>query len=181
LTVVAPVSGTIVSAPPLAPKERQQGRLETWSGTPLDVRNCGATLADGVLVCRLGRPCELEAILAIDQTDVEFVQPGQPVELFLAQQPGERHASTIRHVAQLDMQHAPGGLSSQRGGDLLTTTDASGRERPLSATYEASAPFDDSRGALVVGGAGWAKIRVGHQTIGFRLWRAFCQTFEFDL
>jgi hypothetical protein len=79
------------------------------------------------------------------------------------------------------MQHAPQGLSSKRGGNLLTKTDATGLERPLSATYEASALFDDHGESLVVGGSGTAKIHVGHQTIGHRLWRAFCQTFEFEL
>jgi putative peptide zinc metalloprotease protein len=181
LTIVAPADGVVVPALSIAGDDPDQVRLATWSGTPLDRENCGATLADGVLVCRIGRPRDLEAILAIDQADVEFVQAGHPVEIFLEQQPGRSFASTIQNVAWIDMQHAPQGISSKRGGELLTTTDAAGRDRPLSATYEASAALDDPDGVLVVGGTGSAKIHVGFQTIGYRLWRAFCQTFEFEL
>ena len=55
-------------------------------------------------------------------------------------------------------------------------------QRPKSATYEASAPFDDPASApSVVGGSGRAKIYVGRQTVGRRLWRFVCQTFNFEL
>jgi putative peptide zinc metalloprotease protein len=181
LTIVSPVAGIIVPAASVVRNDHEEGRLETWSGTPLDEQNCGTTLDDGVLVCRVGQPRELEAILAIDQADVEYVQSGQPIEIFLAQRPGRSYESTVQNVSRIDMQHAPQGLSSKRGGELLTTTDAAGRERPLSATYEGNALLDDPQAALVTGGTGNAKIHVGYQTVGFRLWRAFCQTFEFEL
>ena len=181
LTIVAPAAGVIVPAPSVVRNDREEGRLETWSGTPLDEQNHGAGLQAGVLVCRIGRPRELEAILAVDQGEVEYVQPGQSIEIFLEQQPGRCYASAVHNVSRIDMQHAPQGLSSKRGGELLTTTDAAGRERPLSATYEASAVFHDPDGALVIGGTGSGKIHVGYQTLGYRIWRAFCQTFVFEL
>ncbi|MEQ8788535.1 MAG: HlyD family efflux transporter periplasmic adaptor subunit [Pirellulaceae bacterium] len=181
LTIVAPVSGHVVSPPEIEPKSREPGRLRAWVGVPLDEENQGATLADGVLVCRVTQPRQVKAVLAVDQGDVEFVRPGQQVTVLLDQQPGRRFQTEIDHVAQIEMQHAPKGLSSNAGGELLTTVDADGVERPLNVTYEASAAFDVPAAVVAVGGAGAAKVHVGYQTVGFRLWRAFCQTFEFEL
>jgi len=181
LTIVAPVTGDVVAPPGVERPSRKPDRLQSWVGTPLDLENCGATLSDGVLVCRITQPHQLDAVLAVDQGDVEFVRPGQPVTILLDQQPGRTFESEIEHVAQIEMRHAPRGLSSKTGGELLTTTDADGVQRPLNVMYEANAPFDTTIALVAVGGAGKGRIHVGCQTIGYRIWRAFCQTFEFEL
>ena len=59
--------------------------MPTWSGSPLEPENIGATLMTGTKFCQIGDPRSLEARLVIDQGDVEFVAPGQRVEIMLTQ------------------------------------------------------------------------------------------------
>ncbi len=181
LTIVAPAAGVVVPPPLVRPAGYDSGRLPTWSGTPLEAKNHGAFLSDGVLVCQVGDPRRLEAVLAIDQTDIEFVREGQTVEVFLEQLPGRTFTSTIRQISQVDMKTTPRNLSSKGGGDLATTADATGRERPLSTTYQANAPLDDPAGQLVLASTGRAKIRIGYQTVATRVWRYVCHTFNFQM
>ena len=76
------VSGIVVAPPRLAPADSNSAELGEWSGTPLDKKNKGAFLLEGTLVCEVAPPqSQNEAILALDQTDVEFIRSGQVVEL----------------------------------------------------------------------------------------------------
>ena len=61
------------------------------------------------------------------------------------------------------------------------TDPASGEERPMSASYQASAYLDDEEGELRIGLRGRAKIHVAKQTLGRRFWRFLTRTFNFDL
>jgi hypothetical protein len=79
------------------------------------------------------------------------------------------------------MQVAPKSLSSKAGGDVATRTDAAGHERPASATYQASVPLDDPSASIYLGAGGRGKIHVGYQTLGARLWRSLCATFNFEM
>jgi hypothetical protein len=123
----------------------------------------------------------LEAILTIDQSDMEFVRKGQTVDIMFEQLPGRRFRSQIAQIAQLDMKTMPQSLSSKSGGDLVTRQDQSGRERPDSATYQGSASIEVEEGELLVGATGTAKIHTGYRTVAQRAWRYLCQTFNLDV
>jgi putative peptide zinc metalloprotease protein len=180
LTVTAPESGVVIEPPTLPPASRDSGRLPSWSGTPFDAKNLAAFLPSGSPVCDIGDPNRLEAILAIDEKDVEFLRPGLKVELFLDQLPGRTLASRIEQLSQIDMKLTPRSLSSKAGGELLSRTDSLGRERPLNTTYHANALVDDPDGLLLAGATGQAKIFTSPQTLAQRFWRYLCQTFRFN-
>ena len=144
LKVTAPVSGIMIPPPAIFRSAKEDGKLPSWQGTPLEQQNIGAYLAEGVPICHVGDPGKLEAIIVIDQADIEFVRAGQDVELYLEGQPGEVITSKIEQVSKQDLQTSPRGLSNKAGGGLPTTTDAAGRERPMSITYQASAMLDDT-------------------------------------
>ena len=57
-----------------ARRDDPEGQLPSWSGTPLDEDLDRPYLEDGVLFCQIGDPQQYEAILVIDQTDLEFVR-----------------------------------------------------------------------------------------------------------
>lgn len=181
LTVRSPAAGIVLPPPRQENSSDPSGRLPGWSGTPLETKNVGAFLTDGVLVCQIGQPGRLEAILAIDQGQIEFVRSSQRVDLQLDQFPTKTLTSQIEHIAQVNMKVTPRSLSLKSGGALATTTDAAGYERPLNTTYQASSPLDDPQGLLLIGASGRAKIHVGYRTIGKRLWRSLSHTFHFDL
>ena len=52
LRIVAPVAGVIIPATP-RPLREQEGMLPSWSGSPLDPKNLGATYMESDLICRI--------------------------------------------------------------------------------------------------------------------------------
>jgi putative peptide zinc metalloprotease protein len=180
LVVAAPVSGVVI-APPRKSGADASGLLPTWSGSPLDAQNLRAYLEEGTAVCHIGDPRRFRAILAVDQGDLEFLHPGQAVDLVLEPLPRRKYRSRIDQVSQLDMQVTPHNLSSAAGGDLLTQRGPGGLERPLNTTYQASAALTDEEGWLFVGATGQARIHTGTQTMARRMWRYLCRNFRFDV
>jgi multidrug efflux pump subunit AcrA (membrane-fusion protein) len=181
LTIAAPVAGTILP-PPVTPKQgTEQGELASWSGTPLESHNLGASLAGSTLFCQVGNPQKLEAILVIDQADIERVRQNQSVTIMLDQLTSRTYRSTITEVARTDLKVTSSRLSNKSGGEIATKTDASGRERPLSASYQARVPLDDPEGLLRLGLCGQAKIHAHWETLGARAWRYLARTFSFEL
>jgi putative peptide zinc metalloprotease protein len=191
LELTAPAAGTVFP-PPLMPKsQRPEEELPTWSGTPLDRENQGCYLEEGQLFCQVGDPTRMEAILVIDQADIEFIRQGQPVEIRLEAFPqetftynlvdGRREKLTIQEVAKSDLKISPVQLSTKAGGELPTRTDATGQERPLSTSYQARVPLDDPHGQLLPRLRGQAKIKVGSQPLGTRFYRWLAQTINFTL
>jgi putative peptide zinc metalloprotease protein len=180
LTIRAPASGQLVP-PPSRPAARQGHSLTAWTGRPLEVRNVGAYLEASTLVGRIAQSGQLEAILAIDQEELDFVAAGQRVELLLNQLPGEKLAGQIDRIADENMQSVPARLSARAGGRLATRTGASGSEEPLSVVYQANVPLDDPACRIAIGATGLAKIHAGYQPLYQRLWRAACRTFRFEM
>jgi putative peptide zinc metalloprotease protein len=176
LRITAPADG-LVLATPTRDQPPGHGQLQNWSGSPLEAKNLDAFLQIGEAVCQIGDPRRLEALLVIDQSDIEFVQPGQRVEIVFESVPGHRFRSQLQQLSQLELQLTPESLSSEAGGNVVTRTDAVGGERPLSTSYQASALLDDERGSLLVGTTGKARIFAGQHTLAQRAWRFLCQTF----
>ena len=89
--------------PPLGPAgtTATDSQLPTWSGSPFDPENLGATLQSGTKLCQIGDPRRLEARLVIDQGDIEFVAPGQRVEIMLDQ------SAEYVYVSKIETRVAP--------------------------------------------------------------------------
>ncbi|MEK6248855.1 MAG: biotin/lipoyl-binding protein [Planctomycetales bacterium] len=179
LTLYAPRSGYIFPPPLHSGESENEGGLPTWSGTPLDPKNKGAYLQANDLFCMIGEQTDMEAALAIDQSDRNFVLVKQPVEIKLDHLPGHTFESTIDHIATDKMKEAPARLSDKADGELMTETDESGREKPISATYKAIVLINDTGGQLRIGLRGRAKIHTDPRTLGDRLWRLLSETFNF--
>jgi putative peptide zinc metalloprotease protein len=181
LTIRAPEAGVVVPPPSRVAHERDRLELASWSGRPLDVRNVGAFLEPSTLVCKIAQPGKLEAILAVDQEELDFVRPGQAVDLLLASHPGLRLPGSIDHIAEQNMEVAPTRLAAHAGSGLATEADKSGVQRPLSVVYQANVPLDDAEERIVSGATGLARIHAGYQPLYQRLWRAACRTFHFQM
>lgn len=191
LAVTAARGGTVLPPPWTPPQDDPEGQLPGWSGTPLEERNLGCLLQEGTLLCEVGDPERMEAILVIDQSDIELVRAGQEVEILLdclphrplktASTAGGSQPLVITEIAGVDLQVAPGRLSTKAGGQVPTRTDAAGRQRPMSASYQARVPIDDPEGLLRTGLRGTARIHTADSTLGSRLWRLAMQTINFRL
>src|SRR4051812_15928475 len=183
LQLVAPCAG-IVLPPPLVEKQGDESvQLPTWHGSPMDPENLGAHLVKRTKFCQIGNPQSLEARLSIDQGDIEFVQPGQKVEVMLSQTAEYVYVSTIEHVSTENQKTTPTHLSSLHGGDLPSKADATGAARPLSPIYEAVVPLPESdpNHLLRIGLVGKAKISTPPRTLWARLVRYLSHTFNFEL
>src|SRR6185312_4730947 len=81
LTLTAPVDGFIIPAPRKPETDQTNARLPGWSGSLLDPKSSGAHVEAGTLVCLVGDPKNVTAVLLVDDTDIKRVQPGQKVRL----------------------------------------------------------------------------------------------------
>jgi putative peptide zinc metalloprotease protein len=177
LELVAQQSGVVMS--PHAPStSREGGSLPMWSGTPLDDWNLGSWLETGTLFCVVGDPRQLEAVLVIDQMQIDFIGEGQLVEIMLDEYPGEVWSSRIDEIAEVDLQRIPRELSVEAGGELAGSADDSGEARPASTSYQARVSLDNADQRLLPGFRGRAKIRIGSRTLGKAIWRYLAQTFR---
>jgi putative peptide zinc metalloprotease protein len=185
LTIVAPASGTIIPPPRTPERPREDAmQLVAWSGTPLDEENMGATLSpEGgrSLLCQIGDPNQWEAVLVIDQDDVDLVKGGETVRLMLDESAYHVFVSTVSKPADDSLKVAPPRLASTSGGPLPAKADPDGTVRPLDTSFQAIVRLDNSTGLLRNGLTGRARIETRPRTIAERLYRYFTRTFNFDL
>ncbi len=182
LTLRAPRDGWILP-PPERPVEPQgapaDGRLPAWSGTPLEPKNLGCFLAARTLFCQVGDPRQLEAVLVLDQADIELISEGCLVDIKLNELPGQEFHGVIDGISQMEMQYAPAQLAGKGGGELATRTDKAGHEHPQSTSYQARVLLEDEGDLLRLGLGGRAKVHTANRTLAQRLWRYLSHTFRF--
>jgi putative peptide zinc metalloprotease protein len=182
LTITAPASGTIIPPPSKLDKmSKPQGKLPTWEGTPFDERNRGALLTPTDLVCQIGDPTKMDAVLIIDQAYIDLVREGQKVRVLLEAYTGKAFETKVEEIASTEVKVVPRGMSTQASGRLETKADPTGQMRPLNTSYQARAPLTDVPSALEAGMQGQARIYTGWQTVFSRFSRYVAKTFHFDL
>jgi hypothetical protein len=133
------------------------------------------------LFCQIGDLRKLEAVLVIDQADVELVEEGSFVQIKLDELPHEDFKGTITSIGKMEMQHVPPELSTKAGGELPTQIDEAGVERPQSTSYQARVLLEDERKLLGLGLRGLAKIHTTPRTLAQKFWRYFTHTFRFSM
>ncbi len=182
LSVRAPCSGFLLAPPVVEPKDSNAATLDHWHGTPLETRNIGAYLEQSTFVGQVVTDMkQLEAILAIDQSDIEFVRPDQKVEMLVRQIPLKIFESITIQISPTEMKSVPRPLASRYGGDIVTIAASDGSDVPESTKYRVSVPLANPEELILPGSTGVAKIRTGSQTIGKRALRLLARTFQFDL
>jgi putative peptide zinc metalloprotease protein len=181
LRLVAPRDGVVLPATSVKPQPDGGGKLPAWSGNALDDRNLGATFVEGTVLCLIGDPERFEAVMVVDQSEVEFIAAGQRVDLKLDAFPWQTFSGTVEQIAETHIEAGSERLSVKAGGQVPTETDPSGREIPISTSYEALMTLDDSDAVFTPGMRGTARIQVGSRTVGRWLLRLLWQTFNFRM
>jgi putative peptide zinc metalloprotease protein len=190
LTPLATRSGTLYP-PPLVPDAQRStssndADLTTWTGRPLDPENLGATLEVGTPLGAIGDPTSWQAMIVVDQEDVEFVRSAKPedsieVEILLAALSEKPLHGTVAEIAIGALRDSPRRLSNKAGGEVATKTEAGGGETPVSTSYLVRVHLTDADGLFVQGWRGTAKIHAPWTPLGKRLWRSLSRTFHFEL
>lgn len=178
LKLVSPAAGVVLPAR-RRPSRVASGHLETWSGSPLDASNLGAYLETGTLFCLVGDPERLEAMLVVDQTDIEFVRVGQTVRLQLNQLAGRYLSGKIAEISKLDIETVPPELVA--AGDLPARTDADGTTQLVGVFYQVDVAIDDHPYELLPGAVGRARIRTASRSLARRALRYLSSTFRLQL
>ncbi|RLS30080.1 MAG: biotin/lipoyl-binding protein [Planctomycetota bacterium] len=181
LVLVAPRGGMILPASGVKAAPGGSGKLPSWSGHVLDQKNLGASLSEGTVLCHVGDPGAFEAVMVVDQSEVEFVGRGQRVDLKLDALPWKTLHGTVDELAETNLETGSERLSVKAGGQVPTRTDDAGRETPISTSYEAMTSLDDPERVLTAGMRGTARIQVGQRTVGSWLLRILWQTFNFRM
>lgn len=182
LTVRAKREGYVIAPPYRAQQDTGDGRLPGWTGSPLEERNRGALLTADDVICEIGTPDAFEAVLIIDQGDVQLVDIGQAVDLKLDSNRLRTFSGTITEKSNEPITSASMSMSSQTGGDLQTEIDPkTGQIKPRNVSYQARVPIPTSEIAVRPGYRGSAKIHVAPMSLGSRLWRVIAKTFNFEL
>jgi putative peptide zinc metalloprotease protein len=189
LLLNAPIDGTVLPPPETPARDDPEGQLAGWSGTPMDKKNAHAYLEERVMFCQIGDPRKYNAMLVVDQTDIEFINEmlilGQnpKADIKLDELPYKTfNDCEVYEVDTENMKTTPKQLSSKAGGPLATTTDpATGVERLRDTSYQARVPLDDTDGVMRLGLRGTARVFTSWQPLGQRLWRLLTHTFNFKM
>jgi putative peptide zinc metalloprotease protein len=184
LRLVAPMAGVVLPPAPIARPEDSGEELPVWSGSPLDPENIGAYLKQGALVCQVGDPQKLDAVLVIDQSDRDVIgnDRRRSVDLKLSGFASTTIRSELGPISESKIKSVSKRLSNKSGGEIATKTEqATGQETPMSTSYQANAPIDDRTGVYRLGQCGQARVYTDWMSLGGRLWRLLCQTFNFRL
>jgi putative peptide zinc metalloprotease protein len=182
LTVRAPRTGYVIPPMDRPTGNQDDGRLPTWEGSPLEERNRGAMLTAEDVICEIGNPEAFEAVLVVDQGDVQLVKVGQEVDIKLDAERQSTYHGEITEKSSEPISATSLSMASQTGGDLQTEIDpATGQVKPRSISYQARVPLVETGVTLRPGYRGSAKVHVDPMSLGSRLWRVVAQTFNFEI
>lgn len=188
LTITAETDGYVFPAAPRPNRSPGDGRLPQWSGSPFDPKNEGALLSGTDQFCQIGKSTDYDAVLVIDQADVNLVyrywnehKDYPDVKIKLDAYRWKTIDGRIEKLASAPMEATPASLSTQGGGTLETKTDRkTGTLKTINASYQARVPLKDEGELLHVGLTGKAKIYTGWQSLYERAYRYVARTFHFD-
>lgn len=182
LSIHAPSGGRVYS-PQHRPAARSEMMIdetvETWSGSPLASENRGAWLDVGTLVGTIGHEQNREAILMVGQTQIQWVRPGQRVELLRGDFDPSVREGIVRDVTFVGALEAPANASSKFERTPWVARDSSARTYRV--LVEMIAEQDDRPAAqmpaLPVRSIGLAKLTVEPMSMHQRLRQLLSQMF----
>jgi hypothetical protein len=138
-------------------------------------------LTESDVFCLVGDPTKFEAVLIVDQNDIEMIDKGNQVVIQLDHLPGVRFEGTIGELSRADIKALSRRVSQKYGGESATKTDEGGVERPLTPAYQALVALNDADGDLIQGLRGRARIDATWMTLWQRAKRLWLHTFNFKL
>lgn len=182
LLITSPRDGFVFEPPSKSASKSAmaEDQLPGWSGNPYDPSNQDAFFTEGDVLCVVGEPQNFEAIIIVDQSDVDLVKVGNEVELMLDSARLNSVVGKISTVASTAMTEVPENLASQAGGPLNTAQDEFGKVRPISTSYQATVPLNPQHVAFRASYRGQAKVHLEWKSLGWRFYRFCVKTFNFD-
>ncbi len=177
LTIISPVSGTI-----LPPRNRPRsaargGRDSAWFGQPLSVQNQSAWMTSQTLLCWVGQPADLRAFCLLTQQDIELIADNASVTLTFASLPSSVLEGTVRQRKSIPESAVDRELVANRMVAVVNTES----NRPGDTLFGIYVDPADSPTMLMppLYSTGYATIRCAPVSLVRRAWRFVCHTFTF--
>jgi putative peptide zinc metalloprotease protein len=171
LVIRAPRAGIVL---PPEKRDDEDHPVATWTGTPLDVQNLGCELRSGDVLCVIGEPQTMDAIVFVAQGDDELVHAGQSAELLVDAFPQRLVTGAVIAPATARAVEPPQELILR--GELPIEQDQHGQTRARESLFTARIEVAPQDQPLLIGGTGRARIEVAPRSLAGRLWRNLGQT-----
>ncbi len=182
LRLSSPFAGTVLPPPNVIRPRTTEESLPDWHGTPLDTDNLGATVREQTLFCYVGDPARQDALLLVDQNAVEFVRPGQRVQLRFLSAPGRLREGQVEEIASSRSEVVPRELTVTQ---LAPVRHTSAGSAPAEVSYEVRVRLLEETASQTFGAVlyspGKARIACGTQSLAARFWRLLRNTFSAEL
>ncbi|MBS0203647.1 MAG: biotin/lipoyl-binding protein [Planctomycetes bacterium] len=155
--------------------------MTQWRDSPLLPENQGCFVNGGTIVCELHADSSHQAVLVVDQTNLEFLEVGQACSIQLDAFPTITLSGEVTDVARREAAEAPQQLARDGGGALVSVRESSGIDRPLTSYYRVQVRLQDGVGTnrrhfhdlLIPGFRGRAVIHTGSWTCWQQMLRLF--------
>lgn len=182
LQLKSPIDGWIIPVTDHEAPSPDADRLPKLVGNPLAEENLQSTLTEQMLVCHVAPDLEQwEAMILVDQQDIEFARAGQSIKLWISLFPNQVYRTEVAEVAIEPMKFIPPQMASQNSGPIEATPSLGGQFKSESAKYLVKARLTDPDRRFSKDSTGVARIHVGYETVGRRIWRFLAHTFSFNL
>jgi putative peptide zinc metalloprotease protein len=179
LKLTANQAGIVLPAPRISRPSRDNAKLPAWPGSLLDESNLGARVEPGTLVCLVGDPSKLVAVLLAEDTDAPHLRPGQTARLQLTQLPGTVLNGKVVEVARHEMRDTKSeGVARGDFASMFAGLVAPGEPR---AYFQVQVQFDPPDRTVIWGGRGIAKVTAERVTLGQRMLRFVARTFRLPM
>lgn len=169
LVLKAPRTGVVVVAPNTPQPPLIGHQLRNWSGLPLEEKNLGAFFQPNTVLCMIADDNQYEAIIVLDQSDVNLIETGQAAKFCVDQYRDQVFSGEVSVASHDELTVVPRELSQTNGGPIAIKTTADG-ERPLLTSFAVYATVDlsslENSIQLGDGFCGSAKIHVGTASLG---------------
>lgn len=181
LAIYAPSSGVIVAANQAGNQtqksNRNEIRLASWSGDPLDPSNSKAFIQQQTHLLSIADPEKWEAVLYVTEENKRRLQVGQVIDMRFDSDSSKVIKGKITMIASRHEEEIPQTLSSKFGGPIVTKASSNGSSRAGETYYQAIVSFKAPSFPVVAGLRGEARFLLSYETLTERVWRMIQQAF----
>jgi putative peptide zinc metalloprotease protein len=176
LSISTPRPGIVIAGPNVPQTPEDDMQLSRWTGSPLDSENRNCYVEPGELICVIGDPSRLEAVVPIVHEQVALIEVGSSVSMRLNHHPGTTWEGVVREVSH--RVETDGSRSDGVANDLLVPNAGI---LPGDMPYYVRIDFTTVPRGLLHRSGGSAKIRVRSRSLAGRCFRYLRQVFHFHL
>jgi putative peptide zinc metalloprotease protein len=182
LIVRSPIDGIIYRPPPKDDSRaaKAQDQLPSWSGDPFHPVNSDIHFQEGDLICLVAPQPVMEGVMIVDQHDRDLLQIDDKVSIMLESARLESVKGKIVGFSTSEIKEAPPQLAIAVGGTLDTKTDETGRTVPISTSYQVRVALESENIPARPSYRGEARVHLKWRSLGWRLYRYFMTTFNFE-